>query len=388
MIPATYMVRLVARNLRRNLRRSVLTALTVALTTFIFAVLVSVPDSINRIVTDASATLRLIVVNRNLPLLGMPARYCDRVRAMPGCAACVATTLWPATFRGASDQILAVAEGLEIADVFPDYDLSGDARRALYRERRGAFAGRVLMRKYGRKPGDEITLRGTDRDQLQLTFVLLGELPSKRYPNVFAFRRDYLEEVRRANGYPGADLATDLVVRVDRTEHLSALAHQIDDTFRNSDYETRTLTESDALTAGLSALGDLRGIVLSLCAVVILTVLLIAANSAAMMVRERMNEVAIMRAIGFGRAMIAAMLFGECGAIGLSGGIFGAGAALWIFGSGVELGSLGGAGALWVLPTGAGMALLVAIAITLLSGIVPIWSVLRIPPVIGITQIV
>ena len=382
------MVRLVARNLRRNLRRSVLTALTVALTTFIFAVLVSVPDSINRIVTDASATLRLIVVNRNLPLLGMPARYCDRVRAMPGCAACVATTLWPATFRGASDQILAVAEGLEIADVFPDYDLSGDARRALYRERRGAFAGRVLMRKYGRKPGDEITLRGTDRDQLQLTFVLLGELPSKRYPNVFAFRRDYLEEVRRANGYPGADLATDLVVRVDRTEHLSALAHQIDDTFRNSDYETRTLTESDALTAGLSALGDLRGIVLSLCAVVILTVLLIAANSAAMMVRERMNEVAIMRAIGFGRAMIAAMLFGECGAIGLSGGIFGAGAALWIFGSGVELGSLGGAGALWVLPTGAGMALLVAIAITLLSGIVPIWSVLRIPPVIGITQIV
>lgn len=388
MIPATYMVRLVARNLRRNLRRSVLTALTVALTTFIFAVLVSVPDSINRIVTDASATLRLIVVNRNLPLLGMPARYCDRVRAMPGCAACVATTLWPATFRGASDQILAVAEGLEIADVFPDYDLSGDARRALYRERRGAFAGRVLMHKYGRKPGDEITLRGTDRDQLQLTFVLLGELPSKRYPNVFAFRRDYLEEVRRANGYPGADLATDLVVRVDRTEHLSALAHQIDDTFRNSDYETRTLTESDALTAGLSALGDLRGIVLSLCAVVILTVLLIAANSAAMMVRERMNEVAIMRAIGFGRAMIAAMLFGECGTIGLSGGIFGAGAALWIFGSGVELGSLGGAGALWVLPTGAGMALLVAIAITLLSGIVPIWSVLRIPPVIGITQIV
>jgi putative ABC transport system permease protein len=218
--------------------------------------------------------------------------------------------------------------------------------------------------------------------------VLLGELPSKRYSNVFAFRRDYLEEVRTANGYPGADLATDLVVRVDRPDHLDALAHLIDETFRNSDYETRTLTESDALAAGLSALGDLRGIVLALCVLVILTMLLIAANSSAMMVRERVNEVAIMRAIGFGRPAIAAMLFGECAAIGLFGGFLGAGVALWIFGSGVVIESLGGAGALWVHPAGAATALTVAVTTTLLSGIVPVWGLLRIAPATGISQIV
>lgn len=383
-----YILRLVARNLPRNIRRSVLTGLTVALATFTFAVLVSVPDSINRIVSDASTTLRLIVVNRDLPLFGMPARYCDRIRAMPGCAACVATTLWPATFLGAGDQILAVGEGLEIAEVFPDYDLSGDASRALHHERRGAFAGGVLMHKYGWKPGDQITLRGTERDQLRLSFLLLGQLPSRRYSNVFAFRRDYLEEVRRANGYPGADLATDLVVRVDRSENLSALARLIDETFRNSDYETRTLTESDALAAGLSALGDLRGIVLSLCLVVILTMLLIAANSAAMMVRERVNEVAIMRAIGFGRPAMTAMLFAECGALGLCGGVVGAGTALWIFGSGVFIQQLGGAGALWVRPAGAATALVIATATTLLSSVVPVWSAMRIPPALGIGQVV
>ncbi|HWJ39690.1 MAG TPA: ABC transporter permease, partial [Candidatus Limnocylindrales bacterium] len=211
--------------------------------------------------------------------------------------------------------------------------------------------------------------------------------PSKRYSNVFAFRRDYLEEVRTANGYPGADLATDLVVRVDRPDHLNSLARLIDETFRNSDYATRTLTESDALAAGLSALGDLRGIVLALCVLVILTMLLIAANSAAMMVRERVSEVAIMRAIGFSRPAIAAMLFGECGAIGLCGGLLGAGAALWIFGSGVVIGSLG-AGALWVHPIGAATALIVATLTTLLSGIVPVWGVLRIAPATGISQIV
>src|SRR5260370_41723268 len=106
-----YIFRLVARNLPRNLRRSVLTALTVALATFIFAVLVSVPDSINRIVSEAYATLRLIVVNRSLPLLGMPAHYCDRVRAMPGGAACVATPLQPADFLGGSGSDPSRADG-------------------------------------------------------------------------------------------------------------------------------------------------------------------------------------------------------------------------------------------------------------------------------------
>src|SRR5258708_1402579 len=127
-----YLLKLIERNLRRNLRPSVLTVLTVA-------------------------------------ILG-----------------------WPGTYRDVSDQILAVAEGSQIAGVFPDYDLSGEARRAWQRERRGAFAGRVLMARYGWHTGDEVTLRGVDRDHLQLNFIILGEMKSARYPNVFAVRRDYL----------------------------------------------------------------------------------------------------------------------------------------------------------------------------------------------------
>src|SRR5260370_35334014 len=139
-----YLLKMIERNLRRNARRSVLTALTVALATFIYVVLASVPGSMDRIVKDASSTLRLIVVNRSLPFYGIPGRYCDQVREMPGSAACVAITGWPATYRAVSDQILAVAEGQQIANVFPAYDVSGEARRAWDRQRRGPFAGRAM----------------------------------------------------------------------------------------------------------------------------------------------------------------------------------------------------------------------------------------------------
>jgi putative ABC transport system permease protein len=379
---------LIWRNLRRNPARSILTALTIALSIFIFLVLASVPASMDRIVKEASATLRLIVLNRSLPFNGLPARDCSDIREMPGAAACVAITGWPATYRDTSAQILAVAEGLEIADVFPDYDLGGEARKAFERERRGAFAGRVLMARYGWHPGQQVTLRGVDRDHLELNFVILGTMPSTRYPNMFAFRRDYLEEARRAIGYPHPELALNLVVRVNSPDHVDSLIKEIDSYFRNSDYETRTLTESDALAGGLSSIGDIRAIVLSLCAIVITTFFLIAANSTTMMVRERTNEVGVMRALGFSRSTIAMVLFGECGVIGLVGGVLGGVAALYVFAGGIALSITGDIGALWVTPSGAIAAILVAVAVSLVSGLGPVWSAVRRPPAEAIGKIV
>ena len=80
-----------------------------------------------------------------------------------------------------------------------------------------------------------------------------------------------------------------------------------------------------------------------------MTVLLIAANSAAMTVRERTAEVAIMRALGFGREAVAELLFGECAAIGLIGGLLGSICAWRLCSDGLTLGAvLNGNGALWV----------------------------------------
>jgi len=381
--------RLIERNMRRNLRRTVLTGLTIALATFIYTVLVSVPASMDRIVKDASTTLRLVVNSRTAPWEDLPARYCDDIRKMPGSAECVAVTGWIATWRDVSDPIFAAGCGPELPNVFPDYELSQEHAAAIARNRRAAVAGEVLMKKEGWKVGQQITLHGTDAPRMDLTFVLIGKIKTKHYPNTFIFRRDYLMEARKEHGLGNEDIAWNLFVRANRTEDLAPLAQAIDAHFRNSDYETRTITESDALAAGLSALGNIRAIVVALCAVVVLTVLLIATNSTAMTVRDRISEVAIMRALGFSRTSVAALLFGECGAIGFAGGLVGAAIALWAFSAGVTLGAaLGGNGALWVTPGQAAGALIVAVAVSLLSGLVPIFEALRIPPAMAFRKVV
>jgi putative ABC transport system permease protein len=382
-------IKLIERNMRRNLRRTILTILTVALAAFIYTVLVSVPASMDRIVRDASGTLRLIVLNKTAPWEDMPARYCDQISKMPGAAACVAMTGWFATWRDVSDGIFCAAVGPEISDVFPDYRLSRERQREIMKDRRSAIVGAVLMKKMGWKLGDHITLRGTDTGHLTMDFIIVGTIENQRYPNTFLIRRDYLMEARKANGDPDEDIAWNIIVRADNAADLQPLAKGIDEHFTNSDYETRTMTESDALATGLSALGNIRGIVFALCAVVVLTVLLIAANSTAMMVRERISEVAVMRSLGFSRGAVSVLLFGECGLIGAVGGLLGASSALWIFRDGVTLGAaLGGNGALWVTPEQALNAWLVAVAVSLVSGLVPILEALRISPAMAFRRVV
>jgi len=77
-----------------------------------------------------------------------------------------------------------------------------------------------------------------------------------------------------------------------------------------------------------------------LCLIVLITMTLVAANTAAMSVRERRREVAIMRAIGFERQRIAGMLIGESLAIAVVGGMLGCLAAyvtLWTADIGREI---------------------------------------------------
>jgi putative ABC transport system permease protein len=68
-------------------------------------------------------------------------------------------------------------------------------------------------------------------------------------------------------------------------------------------------------------IGNIRSIILSLIAVVLLTVLLISGNSMALTVRERIPEVALFRTLGFGRWHIGYLLFAEAVFLGLAGGL-------------------------------------------------------------------
>ncbi len=381
--------RVVVRHMWRQPRRTIMTVLTLAVASFVYAILASVPSSIDAIVKEHSDTLRVIVYNRTARWAGVPFRYCSSIKQMPGVVDCLGLVSWPAIYRDPNDLVTVLATDTNVGNVFPDYYLSADSNNQFNADRRAAVAGPLLMRKYRWKVGQQITLVG-DSSRLKMTFILVGVIPSESYPNILLIRRDYLREARKAIGEPENDRGRLLAVRVDRAEDVPRVIREIDASFHNSDFETRSITEAGAIATTISAIGDLRVIVYSLCTIVLVTMLLIVSNSTAMAARDRLVELAVMRALGFTRFQVGALLFGECTGAGVIGGGIGAALALWLFAGGVNLGAvLGGlAGELSVGPATALEALVVTASLGALSSVFPILSAIRSAPALAFRRTV
>lgn len=378
------------RNMRRQLRRTILTALTFAVAVFIYTVLVAVPMSMDRIAYNASKGLRLVVTERNNNSL--PARYCGPIRKLPHVLGCAPEILWQAIYRDPKSPIVTYGVTSDITNVTAssDYQVSADLAKKLLTDRRYAMVGYALMDEYGWKLGQPVTLSNPGDSRLTLTFIPLVEFPNEYMSHAFLFdRRMFDDAVNKVYGANIQDRASFLLVRVDQTENMGLVATEIDENFHNSDAETETTTESNSVANVVSAIGNIRTIIYSLCIVVLLTVLLIAGNSMAMMVRDRIGEVAVMRALGFTRSHVGILLFAEAGMIGIGGAVIGAVVAFYYFGHGVRLGEITGMlGYVQVRPETAIAAVVVALIVSIASAIIPVMQAMRVVPAMAFRQVV
>ncbi len=238
------------RNMRRQLRRTILTALSFAVAVFLFTVLVAVPVSMDRIAADAAKGLRLIVIPHNSYKL--PAKYCNDIRKMPHVMGCAPELQWGAIYRDPRNQIMAIGVTQDIYSVSgpSDYQLPPEIRKQMFTDRRNASVGSVLMREQGLKLGQPFTLRSPENAKLTLTLIPKAEMPTLLTARALFFDRRLLDEaVKNAYGADIQDRATFLAVRVDRAENMDSVICEIDENFHNSDGETETTPESDALNS-------------------------------------------------------------------------------------------------------------------------------------------
>ena len=278
------------------------------------------------------------------------------------------------------------AADIEILDV--DFPFGPDKRAQFRNEKRAVVVGSLTMKRNNWRVGQQIMLRSAD-NSLKMTFIILAEIPSQRYPNVFLIRRDYLDDSLKAIGDGGLNYAARLLVRVDSLDNMGIVARSIDEKYRNAEAETRSQTEADALATGLANIGNIRAIILSLIAVVLLTVMLISGNSMAMTVRDRIPEVALLRTLGFARGRIAYLLLGEAAVLGIVGGAIGAVTALALFAGGVDMSTVTqGLGLITVSPAVAALSLAVAVGVSILSGTLPVSGALKIPPAIALRKVI
>ena len=316
---------LVLKNLLRSKRRTFLTVFSIAVSLFIFSALVSFPTLAREVLADRASSLRLAVHNKAGVTYSMPEAYKQRIAATPHVIAVVPESWFGGIYHEVNDQFPNLAVDPDQVDVmWDDWGISKTAFEDFKRLRTACLVSGGTMKRFGLHVGQQIQLRGTVYS-FNVTLNIVGVMNDKAPPNFLLFRRDYLEE---AAGRPG--FVSMFWVRADKSENIPQVIASIDEQFANSMAETRSESEAafmGTFVQGYRAFFELAEI---LGVIVVLTIGLVAANTAAMSIRERRGEIAIMRSIGFRSGTILGLLLGESLIIGLVGGILGCASAYFI----------------------------------------------------------
>jgi putative ABC transport system permease protein len=209
--------------------------------------------------------------------------------------------------------------------------LPENEKQAFIADRTGALVGDNLAERFGWKVGDKIHLTGALFEfDPELTVRAIYGAGSDDGSSLF-FHWEYFNEGLKKIGLENTDFTGTYSIRVRTPEAASAVAARVDELFRNSTAPTKTETEKAFVLGFLTMMGNVRLLITGISSVVIFTIVLVASNTMAMSIRERVREIGIMKALGFRKAHILSLLVGESVLLALTGALAGSVGAKALF---------------------------------------------------------
>ncbi len=310
--------RLVWKNVFRKKTRTFLTMASIVLVLVLIVVLTSL---LNALSYDANASTNRIVVQHATGLANfMPLAYRQRIDQIPGVVA-VAPEIWfggiykndrPENFFG---QLSTDPESWP--KIFDDYRIPAEQVKAWQGERDSFIAGKQLVDRYHWKIGDRIQIRGS-YIPLVLDLVLRGVYSSNDESNIF-FNNKYLE-----NSYFGRSGQTGIYyLKVASRTDVQRVTEEINRMFENSTAPVKAMSEQQFQLQFVEMLGNVKLLIRFISLVVLFAVILIVANTVAMSARERVTEIAVMRALGFLQSHVLGIVLSEAVVLSLLGGALG-----------------------------------------------------------------
>jgi putative ABC transport system permease protein len=315
---------LVLRNAFRHKLRTTLTIVGIVVAIAAFGMLRTIVDAWYA-GANASSSARLVTRSSVSLVFALPLNYAQKIRQVDGVTGVGWANWFGGVYVNERNFFAQFAISESYLDLYPEFVLPDDQRRAFLADRVGAIAGRKLADKYGWKVGDQIPLRGTIYPGTW-TFNLRGIYEGADEgtdTSTFFFHFDYLNESIKKQ-FPGRGDQTGVFIESLRNaDDAAAVSSAIDATFRNSLAETLTETEK-AFQLGFVAMSE--AILLAIQAVsyvVIVIIMAVMANTMAMTARERYGEYATLKALGFSNGFVGMLIFAESLGIALLGGLLG-----------------------------------------------------------------
>jgi len=324
---------LVWSNLKRKKLRTSLTLLSILVAFVLFGFLSAIRQALVGGVEMAGAD-RLIVRHKISIIQLLPESYKARMARIPGVALVTHQTWFGGIYQDPKNFFMQnPVEPEEFLDMFPEFILPADQKKAWLETRTGAIVGRTTAERFHWKIGDKVPIQSTiwtkEDGTRNWEFDIVGIYDGKKKgtdTTALFFRYDYFDEARQGWGKGQVGWYT---IRVKDPARAAEAAKLVDQEFENSSAETKTEPEGAFVQAWASQLGNIVLIVAAILGAVFFTILLVAGNTMAQAVRERTGELGVLKAIGFTNGQVVGLVLAESCLLTVLGGVLGLGLA-WL----------------------------------------------------------
>jgi putative ABC transport system permease protein len=369
------------KNALRNKRRAALSILSVAVSLFLLVTLLVALREITLPPEDVGAALRVAVRNRISIANPLPARQLTIIERIPGVEAVSPFSWFGGKYKNEEGMTFAqfAMDAKKLRRIFGEAKMSEVEYQVFEETKDSCIIGRVTADKYKIHAGDSFTLESTIYP-CALTFKVAGIYSGTIDDRNMLFHQEYLDDSCGSPGWVGM-----WWLKVRSIEEMPAVLQAINKAFENSSSEVRAESERAFQLSFISMWGNIKILVSSICTVVVFTLLLVATSTMSMAIRERFRELAVLKAIGFRRRELFALILAESFGLALAGAIIGIGAAYAVFTYGDVAKMTRGIFVMFeVTPRIIGLASVVAAALGIIASIAPAIAAARMSVVGGL----
>jgi len=320
-----FVLKLVLKNALRHKLRMVLTILGVAIAVTAFGFIRTILTAWSAGV-EASATDRMITRHAVSFIFPLPLAYRDQIATIPGVESVSFANWFGGIYKDPADPNNFFPRfGVDVEtylDIYPEFILPADDRRAFIAERSACIVGEKLARQHNLQRGDLIPLEG-DIYPGKWEFVVRGIYRGKD-PSVdetqMLFHWKYLDErITELQPSRSGDVGW-YIFRVSDPSEMPRIARAIDDRFFNSRASTKTETEKEFQQSFVSMSSAILSSLEAVSVIIVGIILLVLANTIVMSARERRREYAVLKTLGFRPFHITGLIGGESLLIAVFGG--------------------------------------------------------------------
>lgn len=358
----------------RKKARTLFTMLSIVVAFLLFGLLQGINQGFNTAMSNLNVD-RLYVSAKSQMTDGMPIAHLKRLESVSGVRAVSLWTYFGGYYQNSRNGISAFAtEPGALFAAYKEMKIKPEYLQAMQSVRTGALVSDKLAAKHHWKVGDRLpigTSIWTDKSGSNTWyFDLVGTFDTSALGGMpeFYFNYSYFQEAASF----GNGVVHYYIVAIEDPRQATKIAKSIDAMFENSTNETRTQTESELAQQQLKQLGDINFIANAIVGAVLFTLLFLTANTMMQSVRERTNELAVLKTLGFSDAKMVTLVLVESLLLCLFAAFIGLALATAVF---PALRPIFGDFAMptVVLFIGAG----IAVAMALVSGFPPAWRAKR-----------